>query len=336
MKNLLYIGNKLSVHGFTPTTIETLGLSFEGEGYIVHYASSKKNKIGRFLDMLLKTVRYQKQAHYVIIDTYSTSNFWYAFAVSQLCRILDLRYIPILHGGNLPNRLKKSPKLSAMIFNNAYKNIAPSRYLMHYFNEAQIKNLIYIPNTIAINEYPFKEREKVAPRLLWVRSFAKIYNPKMAVDVLKLLKTDYPEATLCMVGPEKDGSLQETKEYAKSLNLKVEFTGRLSKKEWASLASHYDIFINTTNFDNTPVSVVEAMALGLPVVTTNVGGIPFLVENNKQALLIPVGDVKAMANAIKEICDNQELAIILSQNGRELVECFDWHSVKQKWVEILR
>lgn len=335
MKTLLYIGNKLSKHGFTPTTIETLGASFVTEGYKVIYASDKKNKGFRFLDMLLKTLQYGKKSDFVIIDTYSTSNFWYAFAVSQLCRILQKKYIPILHGGDLPKRLVKNPKLCSLIFNNAYKNVAPSKYLMHYFELAKIKNLVYIPNTIELDNYPFKLRENLEPKLLWVRSFAKIYNPKMAVDVLHNLKEEYPNATLCMVGPEKDGSLEETKKYSQNLGLDVQFPGRLSKKEWINLSENYDIFLNTTHFDNTPVSVMEAMALGLPIMSTNVGGIPFLLEDKKTAILVNDGDVKNMTETVKLVLKNSQFAKSLSQNSRLLASKFDWEEVKQYWMEIL-
>lgn len=335
MKTLLYIGNKLSKHGYTPTSIETLGIFFENEGYSLHYASSKKNKMIRFLDMLLKTWEVRKKIDYVIIDTYSTSNFWYAFAVSQLCIALKLRYIPILRGGDLPDRLSKNPKLCSLIFNNAYKNVAPSKYLMHYFELAKIKNLVYIPNTIELDNYPFKLRENLEPKLLWVRSFAKIYNPKMAVDVLHSLKGEYPNATLCMVGPEKDGSLEETKKYSQNLGLDVQFPGRLSKKEWINLSENYDIFLNTTHFDNTPVSVMEAMALGLPIISTNVGGIPFLLEDKKTAILVNDDDVKKMTESVKFIIENSQFAKSLSQNSRLLASKFDWEEVKQHWMEIL-
>lgn len=335
MKRLLYIGNKLSVHGYTQTTIETLGTFFENEGYKLFYASSKKNKAFRFLDMLFKTFQLQNKVDYVIIDTYSTSNFWYAFAVSQLCRILGLKYIPILHGGELPKRLKKNPRLCKMIFDNAYKNVAPSKYLMHYFQEDNIKNLIYIPNTIEIKNYPFKVRANLQPKLLWVRSFASIYNPKMAIDVFHAINATYPEATLCMVGPEKDGCLEETKKYAEKFKLEVNFTGRLSKAEWIELSENYDIFLNTTHFDNTPVSIIEAMALGLPIITTNVGGIPFLLEDKNTAILVTDGDVKMMTKSIELLVENSHFAKSLSRNSRELAEKFNWEAIKQSWMKIL-
>jgi len=79
-----------------------------------------------------------------------------------------------------------------------------------------------------------------------------------------------------MVGPDKDSSLGEAKDLAKQLGVaeSVTFTGVLPKAQWHQLSEKFDIFINTTNIDNMPVSIIEAMALGLPIVSTNAGGLP--------------------------------------------------------------
>ncbi len=333
---LLYIGNKLSKHGNTQTSIETLGHFLEKEGYELIYASSKKNKIIRMLDMLITTIRFHKKVRYVLIDTYSTQNFWFAFFVSQLCRILGVQYITKLHGGDLPNRLQRSPYMSDMIFNNAYKIIAPSGYLFSYFSEKYHKNLLFIANTVAIDKYPFFRRESLEPKLLWVRSFSKIYNPKMAIQVVYELKKKYPNAQLCMVGPDKENLIPECVAYAKELNVEVQFTGKLSKKKWIELSKEFSVFINTTFFDNTPVSVIESMALGLTVVSTNVGGIPYLLEDKKNALLVNENDVFHMVQSIELLMNDSQLRNTIIDNARALVEDFDWEIVKEKWFEILK
>ena len=336
MKRLLYVGNKLSKHGNTATSIETLGVFLESEGFEVYYASSKKNKILRILDMIWSTLKYANKVDYVLIDTYSTINFWYAFIISQLCRLLSVKYITKLHGGNLPNRIKKSRNFCDMIFQNAHINVAPSNYLFKAFENNGYDKLIYIPNTIELQNYSFKKRESVTPKLLWVRSFAKIYNPTMAVKVLFGLKNEFPQAVLCMVGPVKDESYQETVQLIKELEIDVVFTEKLSKAEWTELSKQYDIFINTTHFDNTPVSVIEAMALGLPVVSTNVGGIPFLLKHQDNALLVPDNDVEKMINEIKKLLNNPKLANQVSENARIFVGDFDWEVVKKQWFELLK
>ncbi|MCL9805091.1 glycosyltransferase family 4 protein [Flavobacterium amniphilum] len=334
MKNLLYIGNKLSGKGLNATTVETLGLALEGEGFGVFYASAKRNLLFRLFDMCWSVVRHRKQVSMVLIDTYSTSAFWYAFFVSQLCRLLRLTYIPILHGGNLPGRLDKNPYLSKLIFKNAYRNVAPSEYLQSVFVKFGFTNVCHIPNSIEISNYKFLERDFNSPKLLWVRAFSEIYNPKMAVDVFQSIKKKYPDAELCMVGPDKDGSLISTRSYAESLDLIVTFTGRLSKQEWVSLSEDFNIFINTTHFDNTPVSIMEAMALGLPVISTNVGGIPFLLESKETALLVQDNDAYAMEQAIELLMQDSSVRIIAS-NARKKAELWDWKVVKNQWIEIL-
>ena len=335
MKTLLYIGNKLSKHGISVTSIETLGALLEQDGYKLYYASSKKNIVLRMLDMLWSVFKLRNKVDFILIDTYSTSNFWYAFLVGCLSKVVGKRYITMLRGGDLPNRLKNSPYLCKILFRNAYKNAAPSGYLLHHFEENGFTNTIHIPNTLEIGNYIYKERKIVVPHLLWVRSFARIYNPNMAVEVFKAIKNKYPEATLCMVGPEKDGSLAEAKLLAESYNLNVTFTGKLSKKEWITLSEDYNLFINTTHFDNTPVSVMEAMALGLPVITTNVGGIPFLLDDHVDAVLVEDGSVDEMVGAIEEVCQDEDLARMLSKNARVKVERFDWEIVKEAWRNVL-
>jgi glycosyltransferase involved in cell wall biosynthesis len=335
LKNLLYIGNKLSKHGVTPTTIEILGPLLEQEGFTVWYSSSKKNQLLRLIAMLWSVFQYRK-ADGVLIDTYSTANFWYAFATSQLCRMLGLKYIPILHGGNLAFRLQKNPKVCKMIFKYSFQNVSPSLFLIEEFKAKGYENVIYIPNAIELQNYPFLERTIASPNLLWVRSFAKIYNPVMAVRVFAAIKKKYPEATLCMVGPEKDGSLLNAKQIARDLELEILFTGKLSKQEWIRQSTEYAIFINTTHFDNMPVSIVEAMSLGLAVVSTNVGGIPYLLENQKEALLVPDMDVDKMVEEIDSLIENPTLFSEITTNARQKSEQFDWQAVRFKWMTILK
>jgi len=249
--------------------------------------------------------------------------------------MFSIKYIPKLHGGDLPNRLQKSPFLSKMIFKNAYKNIAPSNYLLEAFKNRDYAELVCIPNTIEIQNYSFKSRKKCEPNLLWVRSLSEIYNPEMALEVLLQLKNEFPNAKLCMVGPDKDKIIPRLRRVAKKHKLNVVFTGKLSKSKWVNLSEGYDIFLNTTHFDNTPISVIEAMALGLAIVSTNVGGIPYLLKNRDTALLVDDNDVNGMVKSIKELIEDKELRDKLVINALNLVQEFDWGLVKSKWSQIL-
>lgn len=331
---ILYIGNDLATKTKYNSAMQTLYELLTNEGYDVIKSSSKKNSIFRLIDMLLTTVKNRKVG-YVLIDTFSTSAFYYAFFTSQLARFFKLRYIPILHGGNLPKRLKKSPKMTKAIFNNSFINIAPSNYLKTAFKKEGFR-VIYIPNTLAIENYQYKERNVIEPKLLWVRAFRTLYNPAMAIKILSILKQKYANAKLCMVGPFKDNSINEVKQLIKEYNLEkdVEITGVLPKEKWINKSKEYDIFINTTTIDNTPVSVMEAMALGLIVVSTNVGGLPYLISDKVDGFLAPNKSEEKMTDIIIELLQGRYSKTTI--NARKKAESFAWKEVRKEWLKVLK
>ena len=156
-----------------------------------------------------------------------------------------------------------------------------------------------------------------APKLLWVRSFHKIYNPMMAIHVLKKVLEKYENAYLCMVGPKKDETMSDCKELVNELGItdKVNFTGKLEKNQWVELSKKFNIFINTTNYDNLPVSVLEVMALGIPIVSTNAGGLKYLLNHYFDSLLVNKNDIEGMSSNVIKIFENSDLSKKLSNNG---------------------
>ena len=157
MKQILYVGNKLKSNNQSVTTIDTLSSLLIEEGYNVVSTSDKQNKLLRLLDMVCTFFKLYKKVDFMLIDTYSTFNFMYAYVLSVLAKWFKVKYIPILHGGNLPNRLLNSPAMSKQIFKNSYRNIAPSNYLKVEFEKYGYA-VEYIPNVLEIKNYTFKLR----------------------------------------------------------------------------------------------------------------------------------------------------------------------------------
>jgi len=333
-RSIVYIDNFLAEHGATPTTGVTLTRLFEKEGYNVVRAGTKISKRARLFEML-GAIRRNRGA-IILIAVYSTSAFYFAWACARLCRLLRVQYIPCLHGGNLPQRISKNPGLSAQIFAHSYTNVVVSGYLQASLTQHGWKSVL-IPNSINITQYPFLHRSRVQPKLLWVRSFHHIYNPQLAIQLVKALAANYPAVTLTMVGPDKDGSLDTCTKLADDLGVagKITFTGRLAVNEWVAVSAQHDIFINTTNFDNLPVSVIEAMALGMPVVSTNVGGLPYLVNSGQNGLLVNPNSVDEFVTAIESILDDSGFAAALSTAARNTAEAFSELHVMRLWNELL-
>lgn len=333
---LLLIGNYLDPSRYSPPVGLELDFRLRARGWNVLLTSSYENRFLRLFDMVA-TVFLKRDSYQIAhIDVFSGFAFLWAEVVCGALRLLKKPYVLTLHGGNLPTFAKKWTGRVRSLLSSAAVVVAPSRYLfqeMHPF----CRSLEFLPNPINLSAYSFQERKQVAPYLVWLRAFHHIYNPSLAPRVLALLADEFPDVKLTMFGPDKrDGSVNITQKVAQDLGMqsRVKFAGAVPKEQVSEAMQTGDIFLNTTNIDNTPVSVMEAMACGLCVVTTNVGGLPYLLEDGVDALLVPPDDPKSMAKAVRRVLTEPELAEKLSFNARKKVEQMDWKIVFPRWEKI--
>jgi glycosyltransferase involved in cell wall biosynthesis len=285
---------------------------------------------------MLSTVWKNRRSCDVIhLDVYSGPAFLWAEWVSRLAKLLDKPLILTLHGGNLPEFARKHPRRILRLFSRANVVTAPSPYLADALKKFK-RDIQVIPNPLELEAYQYKERKKPKPLLIWLRTFHWIYNPKLAVQVLGRIKSSLPHARLTMIGPDKDGTLAEVRADARRLGVldKITFTGGVAKSEVPRLLSAGDIFLNTTTIDNSPVSVLEAMASGLAVVSTDVGGMPYLIENERDGLLVPSGDAEAMAQAVTRLLGESGLAARLGRNARKKAEDYSWAAILPRWEKL--
>ena len=114
----------------------------------------------------------------------------------------------------------------------------------------------------------------------------------------------------------------------------VTFTGKLSPDDIVGLYQTADIMLNPTTVDNMPNSLLEALACGIPVVTTNAGGIPYLVEAERTALLVDIGDIQGMAKQVKRLLEDKRLYQSMARNGREEAGQYTWPVIRDKWLNM--
>jgi glycosyltransferase involved in cell wall biosynthesis len=320
------MGNSYSVS-------EDFAIRLKESGWRVYTTSDKTSRVFRLLDILSTIWKHRDLYQIAQIDVYSGPAFIWAELAGWLLKRLQKPFVLTLHGGNLPQFSNRWPGRVRWLMNSAAIVTVPSRYLletMQYYRQ----DLHLISNPLDLSAYKFRLRETPQPQLLWLRAFHAIYNPTMAPRILARLLLDFPATYLAMVGPDKgDGSLQATKRVAEDLGVldRIKFPGGVPKKDVPKWLNKGDIFINTTNIDNTPVSVMEAMACGLCIVSTNVGGISYLLRDGVDALLVPPNDPQAMKDAIRRILTEPELAARLSFSARKRVEQYDWQVIFPKW-----
>lgn len=336
-RSVLIIGNFLSEYGAARGICEDLAERLAGRDWRVTTSSRKRAKLSRLLDMCLTVQRHAKEYAVAQVDVYSGAAFFWAETVCWRLRSLGKPYVLTLHGGNLPVFAARYPGRVRHLLGGARAVTAPSSYLKEQL-EPFCPQIRIIPNPIDMGRYSYRLRKKARPAVIWLRAFHEKYNPQLAVAVAAAIIAKYPDFRLTMVGPDKgDGSFQRTEAEvrAKGLESRVNFPGSIPKAQVPAALGEADVFLNTTDVDNTPISVVEAMACGLSVVSTKVGGIGYLLRDQIEALLVPARDPAAMTQAVERILSEPDLGERLSRNGREKVERFDWSYILPKWEELL-
>jgi len=333
---ILFIGNFLSASGNSRSVSEELTQRLSRRGWSIATASGISNRFLRLLDMIASSVRHGTGSDIAMIEVYSGPAFFWAEVTTHILKILKKPVVLVLHGGNLPGFSKNNEKRVSRLLSNADAVVSPSHFLQRelsrFSNDIQV-----IPNAIDLIDAGADENVRVKPDIAWLRAFHEIYNPSLAVKVLSIVLKRFPEATLTTYGPDKgDGSLQEAKQIAEELGIlnRIVFAGQIPKNDVQEKLSGHSIFISTTNVDNTPVSVIEAMAARCAIVSTDVGGIPDLLGNEKTALLVPPNDVDAMAGAVMRILTEDGLADRLSTNARREAEKYSWDIVLPQWEQL--
>ncbi len=336
-KGILLIGNFHSHLRGNAGVIEQVASGLEQNGWSVSRASRSSGRLARLADMLWTTWR--ARAHYRVaqVDVYSGNAFLWAELVCRLLRILSRPYVLMLHGGNLPVFARESDQRVRRLFAHAAAVLAPSAYLADAMSPYSPGPISCIPNSVDLENYPYGIRTRARPKLVWLRRLHAIYDPAMAIETIARLKAVYPDVRLSMIGAEETpGMMAEMKALAVRLGVDahIEFIGGVGKSEVGRWIGNGDIFLNTASIDNTPVTLIEAMACGVPIVSTWAGGVPKLAGDGSEALLVAPGDAEAMAAAIRRLLDDPALYEKLSRNGRAKAESFDWKRVFPMWEEL--
>ena len=334
---VLLVGNFLSATAGTRSVCENLARQLSASGWTVMTISRRRRTRARLFDVVITVRRTRHRYAVAHVDVYSGLAFLWAEVACWTLRKAGKPYVLTLHGGNLPGFSRRWPARVRHLLASATAVTTPSRYLQEQMRPYR-DDLRLLPNPLDVSNYRFRLRAQPRPCLVWLRAFHEIYNPSLAPRVVALLAKEFPDINLIMVGPDKgDGSLQAMRQVAKELGVAhhIDLPGGVPHEQVPIWMNKGDIFLNTTNVDNMPVSVLEAMACGLCVISTSVGGIPYLLEHEQDALLIPRDDSVAMAAAVRRVLTQPGFAERLSRRARTRAEQFGWSAVLPQWELLL-
>jgi glycosyltransferase involved in cell wall biosynthesis len=329
---ILFVGTFLSRKRGTKGPSETVARNLKYLGYKTKITSFKNNKLLRKLDIFFAILLSGERI--IHIDVFSGPSFLIAKYTTIIANHLGKKIILNLHGGRLPEYFYTNKIECTKVFYKVNRILTPSKYLQSFFSENGFE-IYYLPNSIDVNKFPFKLTTNLN-KILWVRAFTKIYQPKLAIDILEIVKTVYPKTTLTMIGPDL-GLRSEIDNYIKSkkLNNSIEILGSIDNNLLSNYFHEHSVYINTTQYESFGVAVLESASSGLPVVSTHVGEIPFLWKNEEDILIDSSCSAKGMAECVIKLFEDENIRLKISRNAKIKSELFSWEKIKPLWEDIL-
>lgn len=270
-----------------------------------------------------------------VVHLFANSGWaWHLLAAPALF-MARWRGVPAIvnyRGGQADEFFSRTPRHVRHALARAALRITPSTFLQRVFARHGLTAEV-IPNIIDLSRFtPRPWRATVdGPQLIVTRNLEALYDIPTALRAFVQVRARYPGARLTVAGTGPELAALQRLAAALGVGAAVRFAGRIDNADIAALYASADIVLNPSKADNMPISILEALASGVPVVSTCAGGIPDLVKHETTALLVPVGDADAMAASALRLLDDPALARRIRDAGIAEVARYAWPRVRAQW-----
>jgi glycosyltransferase involved in cell wall biosynthesis len=295
----------------------------------------------KYLRTLLTSIVYfasliARVPKYDVIHIFSASYFSFVLAPTPAMLVAKLFGKKVLlnyHSGEADDHFTRWPS-ALQTLKLADKVVVPSEYLVRVFAKFQVP-AVAVNNLIELEDFAFHKRRPLRPIFLSNRNLEKHYGVDHVLRAFAIIQRKIPEAQLTIAGDGPEcGTLEAL---ARSLGLQnTTFVGRIEPGRIAAQYKQSHIYLNASEIDNQPLSILEAFACGLPIVTTNAGGIPDMVTDGVSGFVVNRGDHERLAGRAMELLENSELANNMARRGREECQKYSWEKVGDEWRDIYR
>lgn len=293
----------------------------------IKYVRTLVTSIAYVISLLFEVRKYD------VIHVFSASYFSFVLAPTPailIGRLYGRKVLLNYHSGEAEDHLRRWRRTAIPTIRLVDVVVVPSEYLVRVFRQFELAALpIY--NVIDTGRFRFRDRVPPRPVFLSNRNLEAHYGVDRVLRAFSIIQEEFPNATLNVVG---DGSQRRSLEaLARELGLQnTTFAGRVDPASIADSYNAADVYLNGSEIDNQPLSLLEAFACGLPIVTTDAGGIPDIVTNGQTGMIVPRGDYRQMAVRAMQLLSDVSLTTHLVEQGRQECLKYTWKAVREAWL----
>lgn len=330
--NILLISNYVMGVGGINTQVDLLHTYLNKENTIqADIFSTKGNPLQRFWKAFL-LIHIAKR--YDVLHVHACSYWGMVPAVMGIIagKLLRKRIIITYHGGEAAEFFAKHTKFVQRWLGRADKIIVLSGFLKNIFEQYDIPCEI-IPNIIELQPHQQLIENSRITRFISIRHLEPLYDIPCILQAYEYVLKRYPYITLNILGK---GSLQQNLEQfvIEHKLTGVRFLGQIPNQQIYEHLNNADVMLSASKADNMPMSLLEAMNMGILVIATKVGGVPYIIEDGKTGLLFPSGDVQQLADKMIWALENPTNVQGIVKNAQVNVQQYSWKNIKEKLIQI--
>jgi len=236
------------------------------------------------------------------------------------------------HSGEAEDHLRRWQWIIDPLLRRAGRIVVQTEFLVDVFRRFGFEARA-IPNVVDERGFAHRVVGPLQPKILVARALEPLYNIDCAIRAFQRIQAQCPQAEMTILG---DGSQRSRLErLVADMRLQgITFTGRVERDRIGEFFASHDLFLNSSSIDNMPVSILEAFASGLPIVTTNAGGIPYLIHDRENGHLVDIDDDRALAERVLQLVADPAAVESLSRSGAREIEKYRWERVARLWYEV--
>lgn len=331
MKRILFVANYRADSGGISTQVNLLNKNLRQDGCQTDIFSLKGSILFRMKAYFRLFI---KGKNYDVFHVHACSDWGFLPAVVGISvgRRLKKRVVVTYHGGGAESFFKKHGRLVKKWLRRTDVNIVLSGFLKAVFDRYNIPCVV-IPNIIERDEKVFKERSVIGPKFISIRSLTPTYNIQCTLDAFQIVKRSYPKSTLLLLG---DGPLRdELERIVKEHQIEgVSFVGRVPNHTIYEYLNQADVMLSSPVVDNMPMSLLEGFSAGLLVISSNVGGVPYMMEHGRTGLLFESNNSNEMAERMLWALTHQSEGLQMIRNANEEAKKYSWEANREKYNSV--
>lgn len=324
MKKILYICNYKGNVGGISGQVKILHDHMQQAGYECHIFSTIGNPISRIW-LALKLI--WQAGQYDVLHIHGCSNRGFLPIIMGLIagKLRHTRVIVTYHGGGAEAFFAKRSRFARRWLTRANQVIVLNGFLEQVFKQYGIPCVV-IPNILPDSKYLPTDKSMITPSFISVRHLRELYNIPCILRAFKRVQEQVSDASLIILGDGDQRPMLE--QYVAENHLKnVQFVGQVPQEQVANYLAKADILLSAPRVDNMPVSVMEAMQAGLLVISSRVGGVPYVIEDGKTGLLFEYDNDAEMAERMLWPFTHQEEALNMIVAARNDAEKYTWNKI---------